>query len=145
MNDQERVLAELGIEALNASLAGLGYPPVGTNPDVRMAQPAVGDIPNAVVDKPGVAPLRLVFGRELDIWVGPYSEVVCVPVGEETRGRIEELITRVLKSEVVCQYARKSVELILRIPDRDPWLRLRVHGAGRGPTLEPHYEPYVHE
>ncbi|MEO3939434.1 hypothetical protein V3N99_22230 (plasmid) [Dermatophilaceae bacterium Soc4.6] len=143
MTDHELALAELGIEALNASLAGLGYPPVGVSPDVRMADPIVGEIPNAVVERLGVAPLRLVFGRDLDIWVGPYSEVVGAPVSEETRVRVEGLITRVLRSEVLCQYGRKSVELMLRLPDQDPWLRLKVRGAGREPMLESRYEPYA--
>lgn len=116
MNEQERVSAARGIDACNASLAGLGYPPIGANPDVRMADPVVGDIPSAVVDRPGVAPLRLVFGRDLDIWVGPYSEVVSIPAGEDSRERMEELITRVLKSEVLCRPRRKSVELILQSP-----------------------------
>lgn len=144
MNDRERVLVELGIGALNASLTALGYPPVGASRDVRMADPVVGDIPNAVVDKPGAAPLRFLFGRDLDIWVGPYSEVVQVPVNEKTTGRIEDLITRVLRSEVICRHGRTSLELILRIPDEDPWLRLRVRGTERAQTLEPRYEPYAH-
>lgn len=143
MNDRERALAELGIGALNASLAGLGYAPIGASSDVRMADPVVGEIPNAVVERPGVAPLRLVFGRDLDIWVGPYSEVVEAPVGEKTRARVEALITRVLRSEVHCRYRKKSVELMLRIPDEDPWLRLKVRGVGQQTTLEPRYEPYA--
>lgn len=143
INDQERDATRLGIEALNASLAKLGYPPVGENPDVRMVDPVIGDIPNAVIEKPSVAPVRLVFGRDLDIWVGPYSEVVVAPVREATKGHIEDLITRVLKSEVVCQYRRKSIELILRMPGQGPWLRLRVRGADREPTLKPRYEPYA--
>ena len=145
MNDHERVLAQLGIEALNASLAGLGYPPVGANHEVRMADPVVGDIPNAVVEKPGVAPIRLMFGRDLDIWIGPYSEVVGAPVGEETRDRIEDLITRVLRSEVLCRYGRRSVELTLRMPGQDPWIRLKVRGGDQKPTLSAQYVPYAQE
>jgi hypothetical protein len=143
INDQEREVARLGIEALNASLIKLRHAPVGENPDVRMVDPVIGGIPNAIVEKPGVAPLRLVFGRDLDIWVGPYSEVVVAPVREETAGHIEGLITRVLMSEVVCRYRRKSIKLILRMPDQDPWLRLRVRGADRESTLELRYAPYA--
>jgi hypothetical protein len=142
VNEEERVSAAHGIAALNASLAVLGRPPIGANPEVRIAAPIIGDVPNAVVEKPGVAPLRLVFGRNLDIWVGPYSEVVTITSDEESRELMETLITRVLKSEVLCLHRRKSVELILRMPEQDPWLRLVVRGAPEAPTLEPHYEPY---
>lgn len=143
MNDQELAFARLGLEALNSSLAELGYLPIGQNPDVRLADPIVGDITNAVVEKPGVAPFRFVFGRDLDIWIGPYSEVVGAPAREDTIGRIEGLITRVLMSEVLCQYRRKSVELVLRLPGQDPWLRLRVRGGRQEPSLAPLYEPYA--
>ena len=144
MNDRERFLAELGIEALNASLAMLGHQPIEENPNVHMVDPVVGEIPNVVVEKPGVAPLRFLFGRDLDIWVGPYSEVVAAPVREETMVRIQDLITRVLTSEVLCRYRRKSVELVLRMPDQNPWLRLKIRGADLKPTLQPRYEPYAH-
>ena len=73
MNEQERARAAMGVDVLNASLAGLGYPAIVASSDVRMAEPIVGDIPNAVVDSPGVAPLRIVFGRDLSIWVGESS------------------------------------------------------------------------
>jgi hypothetical protein len=43
MNNQERELTRVGIEALNAALAGLGYPPVGENPEVRFGDPEVFD------------------------------------------------------------------------------------------------------
>ena len=108
-----------------------------------MAEPVVGDIPNAVVDRPGIAPLRIVFGRDLNIWVGPYSEVVTVAASEDTRGLMEEMITKVLMSEVVCNYRRRSVELVLRLPDHEPWMRLRVRGADLQPLLEPRYQPYA--
>lgn len=143
MNERERALAALGVDALNASLAGLGYPVITSSSDVRMAEPVVGDIPNAVVDRPGIAPLRIVFGRDLNIWVGPYSEVVTVAASEDTRGLMEEMITKVLMSEVVCNYRRRSVELVLRLPDHEPWMRLRVRGADLQPLLEPRYQPYA--
>jgi len=143
MDERERALAAMGVDALNASLAGLGYPLIVSSSDVRMAEPVVGDIPNAVVERPGVAPLRIVFGRDLNIWVGPYSEVVTVPVSEETRGLMEEVITKVLMSEIVCSYRRRSVELVLRLPDHEPWMRLRVRGSDLQRLLEPRYQPYA--
>ena len=143
MNEQERALAAMGVDALNASLSGLGYPVIVASSDVRMAEPVMGDIPNAVVDRPGVAPLRIVFGRDLNIWVGPYSEVVTVPASEETRGLMVERLSKVLMSEVVCNYRGRSVELLLRLPDHEPWLRLRVRGSDLQRLLEPRYQPYA--
>jgi hypothetical protein len=46
---------------------------------------------------------------------------------------------------VECRYRRKSIELILRIPDQDPWLRLKVRGADLKSTLEPRYAPYARQ
>lgn len=137
MSEWERALAALGVSALNASLGGLGYPMVPSSSDVRMADPVVGDIPNAVIEKPGVAPFRMLFGQDLNIWIGPYSEVVTIAASAERRGLMEEMITKVLTSEVICNIRRRSVELILQLPGHEPWTRLRVHGAHRQPTLKP--------
>jgi hypothetical protein len=83
------------------------------------------------------------FRPDLDIWVGPYSEVILAPVQEETLSDIQDLITMVLRSEVACQYRKWSVKLTLRIPGQDPWRRLTVYGAGRESTLEAWYAPYA--
>jgi hypothetical protein len=143
MSDRERKAARLGMEALDGALVDLGYLPVGENPDVRMADPVVGDLPNAVLEKPGSAPLRFVFGRDLDVWVGPFSEVVSAEVLEETMGRVRGLITHVLRSEVTCRDQRRSVQLVLRVPGQEPWLRLKVRGATASATLPPRYAPYA--
>lgn len=143
MNDQEREAARLGIEALDRALADLGRPPVGDNPDLHMAPPVVGDIPTAVMDKPGGAPLRFVFGRVLDIWVGPFSEVASAEVLPETRDRVRDLIAQVLRSEVMCRGGRRSVEIVLRHPGQEPWLRLKVRGARAAAPLQPFYSPYA--
>jgi len=143
MNEQERSAARLGIEALNAALVALGYLPMGSNSHVRLADPVVGDIPNAVVEKPGAPPWRLVFGRDLDIWVGPYSGIVEAPLLEDARKDIEELIIRILRSEVICRYGRRSIELTFRLHDQVPWLRLKVRGAGRSSPLEPRYSAFA--
>ena len=142
MNHREQESARIGLEALNASLVTLGLAPVGENPDVRMVEPAVGAIPNAVVDKAGVAPWRFVFGRDLDIWVGPYSGAAGARLVEETRGEVEDLITRVLRSDVTFRRGRRSVELRFRIPNEEPWLRLKVRGADPSSSLERSYEAY---
>jgi hypothetical protein len=143
MNNQERELTRVGIEALNAALAGLGYPPVGENPEVRFGDSGGPRLPVVVVDKPGVAPLSFMFGYELDVRVGPYSGVIEVPLGAETRALVEDVITRVLRSEVLCRDRWKSIELMLRIPGQDPWDTLRVFPHAREWRLEPRYEPYA--
>jgi hypothetical protein len=145
MNDREREAARLGMVALDASLVELGYPPVGDSPDVRMADPVILDIPNAVIEKPGCAPLRLIFGPDLDLWVGPYSEVILEPVQEETLSDIQDVITQVLRSEVTCHYRKRSVKLVLRIPGQDPWRRLTVYGAHEEARLAARYEPYARQ
>lgn len=143
MNERESVLAQYGIDAVNKALLKLGCPTISADSDICMAPPVIGDIPNAIVRKPRVAPFRIVFGRELNIWIGPYSEVVTVAVTENTRGLMEETITRVLMSEVLCSFTKRSVKLIIQIPDQEPWTKLRVHGMGLQPSLEPRYEPYA--
>jgi hypothetical protein len=143
MNDREREAARLGIAALNGSLIELGFASVGDSSDVRLADPVILDIPNAVVEKPGCAPLRLIFGPDLDLWVGPYSEVILAPVQEHALSDLQDLITSILRSEVTCYYRKRSVKLTLRIPGQDPWRRLTVYGAGPESPLRPRYEPYA--
>ena len=143
MNATERYLAELGIQALNGSLVRLGYPPVGESLDVRMADPVVGDIPNAIVEKPGVAPFRFVFGRDLDMWIGPFSELLLLPVSEQAMGEIEEQLTQALRSEVHCHYGRTMAKVTLQLPGQVPWFTLRSWARGRVRALGPRYAPYA--
>ncbi len=144
MNDQEREAARLGIEALDGALVALGYPPIGENPHVRMTAPVIGDIPNAIVEKPGTAPLRFVFGRDLDVWVGPFSEVVSAELLGASRDHVQHRIAQVLRSEVTCRVGRRWVKLVLQIPDQKPWLRLRVcGGASSALGMQPRYAPYA--
>src|SRR5690242_18320847 len=98
MTDWEREAARLGTQALDRALIALGQRPTAENPDFRVADPIVGDLPNTVLDKPGVASLRFIFGRELDIWVGPYSEVVTAEPSEATQNDLQRPIERVLRS-----------------------------------------------
>jgi hypothetical protein len=92
INDQEREAARLGLQALDRALMALGRRPVDQNPDFRLAEPVVGDLPNAVLEKRGAAPLRFVFGSDLDVWVGPFSEVVTLKVSEATKDLIQQRI-----------------------------------------------------
>lgn len=143
MNDKEKEAARLGMEALDGALVDLGYPPLGENPHVRMVDPVVLDFPNAVVEKPGCAPLLFVFGPYLDLSVGPFSEVLVEEVTEATKDDVRYWINQLLRSEVTFRKRWRSVEIVLRVPGSEPWRRLRVFGAGKHPELEPSYAPYA--
>jgi hypothetical protein len=143
INDQEREAARLGMRLLDQALISLGCRPVSENPDFRSTDPVVGDLPTAVLDKPGVAPFRFIFGRDLDVWVGTFSEVVIAPVSDartpDARYRIEEL----LRSSVICRPGKRLMEISLQRPGDKPWLRLSVRASGSVSALEPVYAPYV--
>lgn len=143
MNDQEREAAHLAMEALDHALLALGREPVAVNPDFRMATPVVGDLPNAVLEKSGVAPLRFIFGLDLDVWVGPFSEIVTSKVSEVTKTQVQHKIEDLLRSSVALQQTKRSVEITLRLPGMDPWLRLKVRALGLTSILEPTYDPYI--
>jgi hypothetical protein len=143
MNDREEYGARLGTRALPEVLAELGCAPLGSNPNIRVAEPDIGDLLTLEVDKPGVAPVRVIFGTELNIWVGPYSEVVVLPLRDETFREAKALISKVLRSEIRSRYRRRSVELTLGIPGNDPWARLVVRGADGAPLLDAKYTPFV--
>ena len=131
------------MEALDGALVDLGYPPLGENRHVRMGDPLHGVLPTAAVEKPGCAPLKFVFGPYLDLWVGPFSEVLNEELTEATKDDAKYWITQVLRSEVTWRARWMSVELVLRVPGSEPWRRLRTFGAGRDPDLQPSYAPYA--
>lgn len=142
MNEEERETARLGAEALDEALIALGEHPVGDNPDFHAAAPVIGDIPNAVLEKHGAAPLRFIFGSVLDVWVGPFSEVLTLKVSEGTREVMRRGIEDVLCSAFTCRPGKRSVEIALQLPDTRPWLRLKVRASGLSYALEPFYAPY---
>ncbi len=139
----KREAARLGMEALDQVLLALGQQPVHENPQFHVADPVVGDLPNVVLEKPAAAPLRFVFGQDLDVWVGPFSEVVLLRVSEATKGIIHQQIERILLSSVACQAGKKSMVITLQLPDSEPWLRLKVRASGQSSALEPYYAPYL--
>lgn len=144
-NEQEREAARLGMHALDEALISLGLRPVPDNPDFRVTDPVVGDVPTTILHKPGVAPFRFVFGRELDVWIGPFSEVVTAPVSGSGTAEVQQRIERVLKSSVACRPGRRSMEITLQLPGDPPWLRLKVLAKGVASTLEPSYESYARD
>ena len=142
MTEAEREAALLGMAALDGALRALGRPPVEANPDLRFVDPVVGDLPNAVLERVGAAPFRFVFGLDLDVWVGPFSEVVQVPISRESPAHASQLLERVLRSVVTCDVRPRSTTIAL-ISSGEPWLRLVSWGAIRVPRLEARYEAYA--
>jgi hypothetical protein len=143
ISDQERETARLGTQLLDRALVALGRRPAVENEDFRAADPVVGDLPNTVLEKPGVAPLRFIFGPQLDVWVGPFSEVVTATISEATADDAQRQIERLLRSSVDCRIRRNSAEITLQVASDEPWLRLKVRAAGLAAALEPRYAPYV--
>jgi hypothetical protein len=143
INDQEREAARLGMQLLDQALISLGQRPLVDNPDFRATDPVVGDLPTRVLEKRGVAPFRFNFGLVLDVWVGPYSEVVHAQVSDATNKDAQRQIEEVLLSAVTCRAGKRSMEITLQRPGDEPWLRLMVRASGLASTLEPTYSPYV--
>jgi hypothetical protein len=151
LSDRERQAARLGEEALDRALVALGHRPALDNPDFRLAEPIALDIPNAVLEKPGAAPLRFVFGPTLDIWVGPFSEVILVDVAAEDDAQRTEVIEdaqrvieKLLRSSITCRAGRwLTAEITLQLPGDEPWRRLKVRAKGAELALEPCYAPYT--
>jgi hypothetical protein len=145
MIDREREAARIGLEALDEVLVAHGEDPVHRSSNFHETVPVKGDIPNVVLEKPGAAPLRFVFGIEFDVWIGPFSEVVLLEASEEAKGLIRQRITDVLRSSVAYRAGKRSATIALRLPGAKPWLRLKVHASGLESSLEPFYPPYFGE
>ena len=142
LTDREKEAARLGMEVLDQVLVTLGGQPVLANPDFRVGKQVLGETPNFVLEKPGAAPLRFVLGQELDIWVGPCSEVVFLEVSEAKKSIMYQLIEKVLLSSVACKVRKNSVAITLQLPGEKPWNRVKFHSRGLGSDLEPFYAPY---
>ena len=136
--------AQVGIDAMNAALSSLGMPPIGDpESDIQFDEPDTY-APQAVLDAPGAAPMRFIFGPLLDVWIGPFSEVLVMDVERQTTSEIEEELTCLFTSQVAYRYRRGSVRIALSQPEQKPWRRLGVSGGfGVFPRLEPLYAPYV--
>jgi hypothetical protein len=143
VNDEEREAARLGMRILDQALISLGQKPMLESQDFRVTEPVVGDIPTTVLEKSGVAPFRFVFGRDLDVWVGPFSEVILAPVHSATEKETQQRIEVLLQSSVTCRPGKRSMEIALQRPGRVPWLRLKVRASDVAAKLEATYSPYI--
>lgn len=134
----------MGIDAMNAALSSLGKPPVGDPAsDIQFDEPVAFAIPTAVLNAAGAAPIKFIFHGYLDVWIGPFSEVLVYDVEKQTPSEVEEDLRLLFTSEVACRYRWGSVRITLSQPGHKPWRRLGVGGSGPVPRLEPLYAPYV--
>lgn len=143
ISDHEREAARVGMRALDQALVALGRPSVSQNPDFNFAEPVVGHLPNIVLEKRGVAPLRFVFGFDLDVWVGPFSEVILLTASEASFDLIQQRVAELLSSSIFCQAGRGSMVITLQLPGDEPWLRLKVRASGLSSELDSAYAPYA--
>jgi hypothetical protein len=147
LGDRDREAARLYMQVLDQALISLGRRPVSDNPDFRVTEPLVLDVPTTVLEKPGVAPLRFMFWPDnLDVWVGPFSEVVVVQSSDAGKKNDPlRMIAALLQSSVTCRRKRWWMEITLQRPGAEPWHRLKVSGFDRqaAEALEPIYSPYV--
>jgi hypothetical protein len=123
MSDLEREARRVGLRALDDALIALGASPLRENSDFRATDPDVGGIPAIVLDRSGVAPFRFTLGLDLDIWIGPLSEVVAAPISAATQADLQRQIERLLRSVVTCRRGKRSMTIGLQLPDEEPWLR----------------------
>ncbi|WP_240643939.1 TfoX/Sxy family protein [Antribacter gilvus] len=143
MTPEEREATRLGAEALDRALVALGRRPAAENPDFRAGEPLAGIFPTLLLEKPGVAPLTLVLAPYLDVWVGPFSEVVLIVIEESSPGEVQGLLEKVLRSAVTCRKGRWATTVTLQIPGEEPWIRLKDLGTRGKASLEGDFLPYV--
>ena len=142
INDLEREAERLGRQALDGALIALGRQPLDRNPDFLDGDPVTGDIPNVVLHVPGIAPLRFIFGPDLDVWVGPFSELVTIEMSQEKLAFAQQRLEWVLQSAVTYESGRFWKKVSLNRAGAKPWLRLKVRAAGSNARLQPSYAPY---
>lgn len=139
---RNRVAAEIGLDALNGALMGLGRPPVGLNPFVHMVPRTYGGAPIVVVEKARVAPFNFLFEPILNIEVGPCPEIFWEEAIPEERDHLEEVFSRVLTAEVVTRYSWWGVEVVLRKPGGGTVTRDKYLEPHQEKALDPYYAPY---
>lgn len=139
----EREAARRGQVALDAALVALGCLPLDENSDFQVADSAVGELLTLALEKQGVAPLRFVFGADLEVWVGPFSDVITVAVADMSAEQLRAQMMLVLRSSVDVHRARRSTQIMLSVQDEVPWLRLKVRAFGQSKPLEGKFDAYV--
>ena len=143
MNKQEREAARRGARILDQALVTLGRQPVLSNPDFRITEPLILDFPTVVLEKRGVAPLLFLLAPELDVSVGNFSEVLGFQMSDPVDEDAQELIERLLRSQVLCRFRGRYTTIALQVPGEKTWLKHRVFGWAAAGGLESHYLPYV--
>jgi hypothetical protein len=137
----EQAGIELGLGLLDRELGTLGMPPLRQNPDFAEREPFLGVFPVFEVVRPGAAPFRFVFSSGVDLWVGPFSEILEIEAEAENAELIATSVQRALRSVVEVSRVRKTVVITLSLPgSANPWLTVKVRGSDyEGPFVR--YEP----
>lgn len=145
MESRARLAVEIGLDAVNSSLTGLGLLPLGLNPDFQLSRVDPAGFPMYRLVKPNVVPMWLDFAYELVIAVGPFPEFFVEEVSAETHDRIATMCTRIFTSGARCQDRRWTATLMMRDPSGQPWGRaIYVYSSfERNEVGETWYGPYV--
>lgn len=130
-------------EALDTALRRAGLPVIECNADFVVDESGAGFYPALLLVKSGVAPLRLVMGPVLDVWIGPYSEVVSVDTATCERDEMIELLERLLRSKFTITSGRWAVKITAQLSGSQPWLALRIWGRGGVHVPSQAFLPYV--
>lgn len=143
MESRERLAVEIGLDAVNSSLTGLGVLPIGLNPDFQLYRVDPSGFLTYKLVKSQVALIWLDFAYDLMIGVELCPEFFVEPVGPEAHDRIAALCTRVFTSEILCKYGRRTSKVMIRNTGGEPWARITCHSNRRREIGETWYAPYV--
>lgn len=140
--DEAVELARRGPEALDAALELLGQPPAAEHPHLAGREPLDGLWPRIALDRPGCAPLELVFGPDVQADIAGFAEAWSKPAGDPADA-VRDDLARLLRSHVLVSAAWWGRRLTVCEPARPPWLR-RTDWGRPGESREPaFYRPFV--
>jgi hypothetical protein len=122
---EERDKIVAGQLALSAALAEIGEAPLGSNPDLIEDVPYLEVFPTYVAFREGAAPFTFVLGSELQMDVGPFSEVLVLDV-DVSADELRDSLVRVLRSHVDVTVGRIWATVTLTDSNGQEWRKLRV-------------------
>lgn len=140
--DEAVELARRGPEAFDAALELLGEPPLPEHPHLEVRERLAGLWSRIALDKPGAAPLELVFGPDVQADVAGFAEAWSKPAGDPAESLRDDL-AKLLRSHVLVSSAWWGRRLTVCEPARPPWLR-RTDWGNPGESRQPvFYRPFV--
>lgn len=143
MDDAEGALVFRGVAIVDRALVSIGGEPLAENPDLELTRSDYGGRPAVVLTRTDVAPFVFMLGHDLDVWIGPFSEVLLLSLADTTASASAALVVKTLRSHVAYERRRRNALLTCHLPGESPWLRLRVRPRGRSADLAASYEPYA--